>query len=214
MDAILYSPDHWLAFFAAALALNLAPGPDLAFVLSTAAARGRRAGFAASLGVCSGALVHVLAVAAGLSAVLVASAWAFTAVKLAGAAYLVYLGVQALRSRPEPVSAQPGRPRPASPWAVYRQGVFIDVLNPKVAVFFMAFLPQFAEPGRGNLALQLFVLGGLVIALGLAVEAGLILAASRAARFLGAKPRISLWLERLLGLVFIGLAVRLATERQ
>lgn len=162
MDALLYSSEHWLAFFAAALALNLAPGPDLAYILSTTAARGRAAGLAASLGVCSGALVHVLAVAAGLSAVLVASAFAFTTIKLAGAAYLLYLGVQALRSRQAFAVHAPGRTERASVLAVYRQGALIDVLNPKVAVFFMAFLPQFAEPARGSLGVQLLVLGLLV----------------------------------------------------
>ena len=206
--------NHWQGFFTAALALNLTPGPDIAYIVSNTVARGKRHGFAASFGVCSGSVVHVLAAAFGLSAILAASALAFSAIKWVGAAYLIYLGVKALLSAGSQFGVEAtGRSR-SSAVAIYRQGFMIDVLNPKVAVFFMAFLPQFADPALGHVPAQLVLHGALVIAVALVVEAGIVLIAARFTDTLRRNPRIGLWLDRALGTVLIGLGLRLALQQR
>src|SRR3954470_10098563 len=175
----MYDLNHWIVFFTAALALNVSPGPDIAYIVSNTVAQGKRHGFAASFGVCSGAIVHVLAAAFGLSAILAASALAFSAIKWVGAAYLIYLGVRALLSAGAQFGVDVGGRANSSAFAIYRQGFMIDVLNPKVAVFFMAFLPQFANPTLGHVPAQLVLHGGLVIAVAVVVEAGIVLIAAR-----------------------------------
>lgn len=205
---------YWLVFFSAALALNLSPGPDLIYILSRSIADGRRVGLASAAGVCTGAFVHVLAASLGLSAILATSATAFAAVKYVGAAYLVYLGIQSLRSAGATWRSAGSPGKDVSPWAAFRQGVLIDVLNPKVAVFFMAFLPQFVRPGHGSEPLQLVMLGTLVICVAIVVEACFVLAASKATRIFRANPTVSVWLDRFLGSVLIGLGIRLAMSEQ
>ena len=212
---------YWGVFFCAALALNLSPGPDLLYILSRTLGQGKRVGIASALGVCSGALVHVAAAALGLSAILATSAWAFSLIKYVGAAYLLYLGIQALRSSgtiAEQLAGLGGQAAGEDAWEAarkaYWQGVWIDILNPKVAIFFMAFLPQFVRPGQGEVPLQLFVLGCLVIAVAVVVETLLVLAAARTRRFLVENRAASRWLDRLMGSVLLGLGLRLAlTER-
>ncbi|WP_407295970.1 LysE family translocator [Stutzerimonas zhaodongensis] len=201
-------PTFWLVFFSAALALNLSPGPDLLFVLSRTLAGGRRVGVASVCGVCSGALVHVGAAALGISAIMATSALAFAVVKYLGAAYLLYLGIQALRSAGTGTSLEGDAPR-VTAWQAYRQGILVDVLNPKVAIFFMAFLPQFVRPDEGSVPLQLLVLGVLVVLVALIVECALVLLAARASSTLRNRPRLGQWLDRVLGSVLIGLAIRL-----
>jgi len=160
-----------MIFLGASILLNLSPGPDTLYVLTRTLAQGRRIGFLSSFGVCTGALVHVAAAALGLSVVLATSAVAFTVVKVAGAAYLVYLGVRMLLSR-DGIAVEAGCPAgPASGWKVFRQGILIDVLNPKAALFFMAFLPQFVVPGAGHGTAQFFALGLIVIAIALVGKA-------------------------------------------
>ena len=210
----MYDLSHWLVFFAAALALNISPGPDIAYIVSNTVARGKQHGFAASFGVCSGSVVHVLAAAFGLSAILAASALAFSAVKWVGAAYLIYLGVKALLSAGSQFAVEANERSRRSAFSIYRQGFMIDVLNPKVAVFFMAFLPQFANPALGHVPAQLVLHGTLVIAVALVVEAGIVLIAARFTEALRRNPRIGLWLDRALGTVLIGLGLRLALQQR
>ncbi|MEZ5636853.1 MAG: LysE family translocator [Burkholderiaceae bacterium] len=205
---------YWLVFFSAALALNLSPGPDLIYILSRSIAHGRRVGLASAAGVCTGAFVHVLAASIGLSAILSTSATAFTVVKYLGAAYLIYLGIQSLRSAGATFNVAKDSETDVSLWKAFRQGVLIDVLNPKVAVFFMAFLPQFVRPGHGSEPLQLVMLGTLVICVAIVVEACFVLVASKATNFFRANPTASLWLDRSLGSVLIGLGIRLALSEQ
>lgn len=233
---------YWLVFLAAAFAFNISPGPDWVYIVSRTLARGRDVGFGAAAGVCAGAMVHVTAAALGVSALLATSAVAFTVVKWAGGAYLLYLGVQAWRSpgtsfhlkpAPEmqaatnaqasfdasvPVAARvsvrvSSQPSIASFWPAFRQGVLVDLLNPKVALFFMAFLPQFVRPAHGSTASQLMLLGTLVVVMALCIEVLLVVAAARAVGYLQLHPAVSRWLERLMGTVLVGLGLRLLLAR-
>ncbi|UPQ83946.1 MULTISPECIES: LysE family translocator [Pseudomonas] len=202
-------PAFWLVFFSAALALNVSPGPDLLFVLSRTLSGGRRVGVASACGVCSGALVHVAAAALGISAILATSALAFAVVKYVGAAYLLYLGIQTLRSAGAGMQLNLNAAPRTSAWQAYRQGILVDILNPKAAIFFMAFLPQFVRPDQGSVAVQLLVLGVLVVMVAIVVECALVLLAARASSALRENRRLSQWLDRVLGSVLIGLGIRL-----
>ncbi|MFG3450834.1 LysE family translocator [Stutzerimonas stutzeri] len=202
-------PAFWLVFFSAALALNVSPGPDLLFVLSRTLSGGRRVGVASACGVCSGALVHVAAAALGISAILATSALAFAVVKYVGAAYLLYLGIQALRSAGAGMQLNLKAAPRTSAWQAYRQGILVDILNPKAAIFFMAFLPQFVRADQGAVAVQLLVLGVLVVMVAIVVECALVLLAARASSALRENRRLSQWLDRVLGSVLIGLGIRL-----
>lgn len=207
-------PTFWLVFFSAALALNLSPGPDLIYVLTRTLAGGRRVGLVAALGVCSGALVHVAAAALGISAILATSALAFSVVKYVGALYLLYLGWQALRSAGQGLAAVEQGVARVSLMQAYRQGVLIDLLNPKAAIFFMAFLPQFVRPEEGAVPLQLLGLGALVVLVAIAVESTLVLLAARASATLRGNPALGRWLDRLFGSVLIGLGIRLGLSER
>lgn len=145
-----------LLFAASAVALVLIPGPNLVYIVTRSIEAGPRAGVASVLGVEAGALVHVTAAAAGLSALLASSDVAFEAVRWAGVAYLVYLGVRALRS-----SADPEAPRATGMRRTFLEGMLVNLLNPKVGVFFLAFLPQFVDPAQGAAATQVLILGAV-----------------------------------------------------
>jgi threonine/homoserine/homoserine lactone efflux protein len=202
---------HSLALFlAAGLALNLTPGPDMLYVAARGASEGRAAGVVSALGIGAGTLVHVTLVAAGLAALLAAVPVAYLALRLGGAAYLIYLGVRALRGSPH-ASVAPLAPAPLG--TIFRQGVVTNVLNPKVALFFLAFLPQFVDPARGNPALQIVALGLLFDVSGTLVNLAVALASSRiASRLRGAQApggtgRV---IQRVTGGLFIALGARLA----
>jgi len=199
--------DALLLFLATGLALNLTPGPDMLYVAARSASEGRAAGVASALGIAAGTLVHIALVACGLAALLAAVPVAYTIVRLAGAAYLVYLGVRALW-RPSAMTERVLAP--ASRWAVFRQGVVTNVLNPKVALFFLAFLPQFVDPARGSPALQVLALGLLFDTSGTIVNLAVALGASGAAGRLRRSARAAQLLERATGALFVALGVRLA----
>ncbi len=201
---------YWTLFFTAALMINISPGPDLLYILSKTIAGGRKVGVASSLGVCTGALVHVFAAAFGLSAILATSVTAFSVVKYIGAAYLVYLGIRAFMTRGTTFDAVGAKKQETTPWQAFKQGTLVDILNPKVAVFFMAFLPQFVRPELGHTTAQIIILGMLVIAIAVVVEFVFVMAAARTTRFFRKNRRASVWLDRLLGSVLIGLGLRLA----
>ncbi len=205
-----YSLLHWTTFLTAAVLLNLSPGPDIAFILGRTAQGGLRSGFAAMFGIWAGAFGHVLMAAFGLSAILVASATAFTAVKWIGAAYLVWIGLQALRSGGGGFLSDRDPTPPAPPGRIFRQGVLVALLNPKVAVFFLAFLPQFVVPGAGPVPAQLFLHGILIIAVAGLVEPALVLMSHRLMAGLRRKPSLGRWMDRTLGALLIGLGVKLA----
>ena len=201
---------YWLLFFSAAFALNLSPGPDLIYILTRTVAQGKKVGMASSLGVGVGALVHVFAAALGLSAILATSAVAFSIVKYIGAAYLIFLGIKSFLTAGRKFQAPSARMPRISPWLAFKQGVLVDVLNPKVAIFFMAFLPQFVRHDLGHASVQIILLGILVILMGIVVELAFIIAAGQTTRFFRENPKISVLLDRVVGTVFIGLGIRLA----
>jgi threonine/homoserine/homoserine lactone efflux protein len=202
-----------LLFLAAGLALNLTPGPDMLYVAARSTSEGRRAGIVSALGIGAGTLVHIAALAFGLSALLAAVPAAYDVVRYAGAAYLLWLGARAL--------LRPGKMRdatvvtPAPLGAVFRQGVVTNVLNPKVALFFLAFLPQFVDPARGNPMVQTVALGLMFDTSGTIVNVLVALLASRAAGMLRrGGGRAGNVLQRVTGGVFVLLGVRLALARR
>ncbi len=208
-----YSLLHWTTFLTVAALLNLSPGPDIAFILGQTVRGGRKSGFAAMLGIWTGAFGHVLMAAAGLSVILATSAVAFSIVKWAGAAYLIWLGIAALRSDGGSFISDNVESSPDfSP--IYKQGVFVGLLNPKVAVFFLAFLPQFVVAGAGPVWAQLFLHGCLIIIVAAFIEPPLVIAGDKLTATLRGNPRIGLWMDRSLGAIFIALGIRLALEER
>ncbi|HEV8333921.1 MAG TPA: LysE family translocator [Steroidobacteraceae bacterium] len=195
-------------FMTATLALNLAPGPDMLYVSTRSLTQGRRAGVISTLGIAAGAVVHTVAIASGLAALLRALPLAYEIVRFAGAAYLIWLGVQALRGKAGPTSGKPLERE--SEWAVFRQGAITNILNPKVALFFLAFLPQFVDPARGSVALQIVVLGCLFNVSGTIVNIAVAYLAASAGRWLGARGHVERIFRWLTASVFIGLGLRLA----
>lgn len=202
-----------IAFFGVAIILALTPGPDNIFVLLQSAQRGWRAGMAVVVGLCAGLVVHTAAVALGLAAVFAASAVAFTVLKFCGAAYLAYLAWQALRA-PAAVASQAEATTAASPvslWRMVGRGMVMNLTNPKVLVFFLAFLPQFANPALGGVALQLMVLGVVFMCATLLVFGAIACFSGVFGTLLQRSARAQTVLNRVAGIVFLGLAVRLAT---
>ncbi len=206
-----YSLAHWVTFFTAAVLLNLSPGPDMAFILGQTAKRGVQSGFSAMFGIWTGAFIHVIFAALGLSAILATSAVAFSAVKWIGAAYLIWLGIQALRSKGANISVS-GQVSQKGLMKIFKQGVLVAVLNPKVAVFFIAFLPQFVEAGAGPVSSQLFLHGSLIIVVAAFVEPPLILIGGKLTGYLSNNTKVSCWMDRGIGTLLVGLGIKLATS--
>jgi threonine/homoserine/homoserine lactone efflux protein len=209
---------HYWLFIATAILLIITPGQDTFFILGRSLSGGRQAGIAAALGVSAGTVVHTVLAALGLSALLATSPNAFMAVKLAGAAYLVYIGVRALWSRasgiPGEVSGDDGRDAAHASRVAFRQGVLTNLLNPKVALFFLALLPQFIEAGSATKVGAFLALGLLFVAMGLVWCVMLAIAAASLRELFLRKPSMSTLLNRFAGAVFIGLGIKLATSRQ
>jgi threonine/homoserine/homoserine lactone efflux protein len=203
---------HYWLFVAAGILLNLTPGQDTLFILGRSLSGGARAGVAAAFGVALGSIVHTSAAALGLSVLLATSAAAFTAVKLLGAAYLIYLGVQLLLAPAAPHAPPPAAA--AAPHAALMQGMLTNLLNPKVALFFLAFLPQFIDTHAAHRMLAFFALGGTFVSTGLAWCLVLALGAARLQRFFLANPHVRALLDRLVGALFVTLGARLAWARQ
>lgn len=202
--------EFWL-FILSGLLLNITPGPDTAYIVGRSMQMGWRGGAAAALGICSGCLVHVFAAAIGLSAVLAASSVAFIAIKWAGAAYLCFIGIQLLLSRPGAVApAEAAAGNVISLRQVFWQGALTNVLNPKVALFFLAFLPQFVAAESPHKAAAFVVLGLIFIFNSTLWCLGVAAFAARAARRIRRSGRSLLWINRALGGMFIYLGVRVA----
>ena len=199
-----------LLFLAAASIIALSPGPGILYVAARTIAGGRGEGLASSLGTALGGLVHVLAGAVGVSALVMASAEAFTLLKLMGALYLVWLGLKTVR---EARTALPSDAPGVGNKRAFRDGVLVEALNPKTAAFFLAFLPQFVDPA-GTVWLQFAALGLISVTLNTAVDVGVVLAASRARRFVLGRPTFVRRLRSGAGVVIAGLGLSLLLTRR
>jgi len=208
----MLTPEIMITFFAASLLLGLAPGPDNIFVLSQSAMHGRTAGLAVTAGLCTGLIVHTSAVALGVAVIFQTSALAFSLLKYAGAAYLAFLAWQAFRASGGRLSPVDGAE--VSRWKLYCRGIVMNVTNPKVSIFFLAFLPQFADPARGPVWAQVMLLGGLFILATVLVFGAIALLAGTLGQWLMRSERAQVVINRLAGTVFLGLAFKLATAER
>lgn len=202
-----------LSFFGIAVLLALAPGPDNLFVLMQAAMWGKAAGMVVVLGLCTGLIGHTVAVAVGLAAIFATSETAFTVLKLVGAAYLLYLAWGAFKA--PAVAADDTSKAPRLPYGtLFRRGIIMNLTNPKVSLFFLAFLPQFTSPARGSVALQTISLGALFMLATLLVFGAIAFFSGAFGQILQKSPKAQLWLNRIAGIVFIGLALRLVFSQR
>ena len=201
-----------LSFFGIAVLLSLSPGPDNVFVMTLSALRGVRAGLWVVLGLCSGLIVHTLAVAFGVAALLAASSTAFTVLKLLGAAYLLYLAWGAWNA--PAMTADSPVPPPMTPLQAWMRGVLMNLSNPKVVLFFLAFLPQFADPKHGSVALQTVWLGLLFILAAWLTFSALAMLAGSVGQRLRESARAQRWLNRGASLVFAGMAIKLLLSQR
>ncbi len=201
-------------FMAAGWLLNLSPGPDVLYVVSHALRQGLRAGLVAALGIVSGCFVHVLAAALGVGALLAASSAAFAALKWLGAAYLVWMGLRLLRAPGRgPLPLQAGHEQQSMQWGrIFRGGFLTNVLNPKVALFFLAFVPQFIAADAPNKVLAFLLLGLIFNLNSLPIHFGYAWLAAWAGRRVGLVQRAMAWLDRAAGLMFLGFGLRLAVS--
>lgn len=205
---------HYWLFIATAIVLILTPGQDTFFILGRSIASGRPAGIFAALGVSAGTVVHTCAAALGLSALLATSPYAFMAVKFAGAAYLLYIGVRALLSRSNGVPGAEAGSEGDGRWSAFRQGIVTNLLNPKVALFFLALMPQFISAGSTHKVGAFLALGFTFVTLGLAWCTTLAVGAAYLRKAFLRRPSLATWMNRVAGTMFIALGLRLATARQ
>jgi threonine/homoserine/homoserine lactone efflux protein len=210
----LFDAPTLLAYLAAAVVLVIIPGPGTAWIVAQTVAGGTARGLRAGLGLETATLIHALAAGFGLSAVLATSAFAFEVLKYAGAFYLVWLGIKAWRSGGNATADDPHPAPVRDSGGVYWRSVVTGVLNPKVALFFLAFLPQFVHPERGLVWLQFLVLGVLLSIIGFSNSAVLSTMIGRFGHRLRGSSRFSQWRQRLLGTFFIGLGLRLALQQR
>jgi threonine/homoserine/homoserine lactone efflux protein len=202
----------WLLFIVASLVLIVTPGQDMILVMSRSIAQGAAAGVATAAGVSVGLVGHTILATLGLGAVLRTSEWLFLALKLVGAAYLVYLGIQLLRSTEHVLAVSSGAPRSLP--RLFLNGALSNISNPKVAVFYFAFMPQFVLPGAAHPTLSIFVLGLTFAALTFLVKGPVGFSAGLLSGWLRSRPDFLAWLYRTSGAVLIGLGLKLALERR
>jgi threonine/homoserine/homoserine lactone efflux protein len=213
MQQVFGIHDYWL-FVATGVLLNLTPGQDTMFILGRSLTGGLRAGVASALGISVGCLVHTFVAAIGLSAVLAASTTAFIAIKVLGAAYLVYLGARLLLARPrDTVTMEVDSADQPGAWSAFRQGILTNVLNPKVALFFFALLPQFIAPDSTSKTLAFLALGATFITTGTLWCLVLAVGAARLRTSFTRSPALRAALDRIVGTIFVVLGIRLALDR-
>lgn len=195
-----------LTYFIACVVLAIVPGPDNIFVLTQSALRGKKAGILVVLGLCTGLLFHTTAVSLGVAVIFQTSALAFTLLKVAGAGYLLYLAWGAFRAG---TTAIEGEKNSLTNAQLYRRGIIMNITNPKVTIFFLAFLPQFADPQRGSLSFQMLVLGVVFILSAILVFGAIALAAGSVGEWLKRSEKVQKIMNRGAGVIFLGLAARL-----
>ena len=200
-----------ISFLIASFLIGIAPGPDNLFVLTQSVLHGRAAGLWVTLGLCTGLLVHTAAVVLGVAGIVQASPLAFSILKFAGAGYLVYLAWNAFVSQPREL-AEDDSGNSMEALKLYRRGIIMNVTNPKVSMFFLAFLPQFVDPAKELAALQTISLGALFMLMTLVVFGGVAMMAGHLGRLLKRSPRAQVLMNRLAGIVFLGLAAKIATS--
>lgn len=199
-----------LTFVVASAVLSIVPGPDNIFVITQSALYGKKAGILVTLGLCTGLIVHTSAVAFGIAAIIQTSVVAFTLLKMAGAAYLLYLAWQALSASAQRLVDH--APKLCSSAALYRRGIIMNISNPKVSIFFLAFLPQFAAPENGELAPQIFLLGAVFIGVALVIFSTIAVLSGTLGAWLNDSPKAQLYLNRMVGVIFCALALKLLTS--
>ncbi len=216
----MFGIENYLGFVLAAILLNLTPGTDTMYIITRSVSHGSAAGFYSVLGIISGILVHTVFAALGLSIILINSPLAFTIVKYIGASYLCYLGIKMLMSKqPSLLANHLPKSSPSAPansiahWQIYKQGVLTNVFNPKVALFFLAFFPQFIDPSYAHSALSFLILGLSFALTGFVWCSCLALLASKFSANLRKNPAIEVLLNKISGVVFVGLGVKLLTEK-
>jgi threonine/homoserine/homoserine lactone efflux protein len=201
-------------FILAGWLLNLTPGPDVLYIVSSALRSGAKAGVVAALGITAGCFVHIFAAALGVSALMAASSTAFTVLKWAGAAYLFYVGLKLVFARSTPhvesVAENPMQEGVGALKSIFFKGFFTNALNPKVALFFLAFVPQFIAPNASQPALTFVLLGVLFNVNALPINVGYALLGAWASRRMGALQRAMHWLDRVAGVMFVGFGAKLA----
>jgi threonine/homoserine/homoserine lactone efflux protein len=201
-----------ITFFTASILLALAPGPDNIFVLTQSALSGRLSGILVMLGLCTGLIVHTSAVALGIAVIFQTSVVAFSVLKFIGAGYLLYLAWQAFRASAEKIQIKNNGK--VNHWKLYYRGIIMNITNPKVSIFFLAFLPQFANPSMGPVSFQILFLGGLFISATILVFGSIALLSGSLGQWLNRSTRTQNVLNKTAGTVFLGLALKLATTRQ
>jgi threonine/homoserine/homoserine lactone efflux protein len=199
-----------LLFIVAAGIVVAIPGPNHLYIITRSVSQGRSAGLASAAGIETGTFVHIAAAALGLSSIIASSALAFSVIKYAGAVYLIYLGVRTLLRRPKPLDEQIGVRSADGLWKVYREGILVNVLNPKVALFFLAFLPQFIDPSAGPAAMQVVILGVAMSMIGMASNVVYALTGGALRRLLERRPRFLQAQRYVTGSVYVGLGAAAA----
>ncbi|KVF32370.1 LysE family translocator [Burkholderia vietnamiensis] len=213
----MFGITHFGFFVLAVFLLNITPGPDTAYIVGRSIAQGRGAGLMSALGISAGACVHTLACAFGLTALLAASAAAFTAIKLAGAAYLIYLGVRMIIAKQDgaPAPAAAAQPIAAKPLRqLFMQGFWTNVLNPKVVLFFVSFFPQFVSAGSPHKALAFLALGSVFVVMSTVWSCIVVWIAGGVTQRFSGKSGVKKWLDRTVGSAFVGLGLRLAAAQR
>ena len=208
----MLSVETFSAFFLASALLAIAPGPDNVFVLTQSALHGKLSGLVVVFGLCTGLLFHTTAVAFGVAVIFQASTIAFTLLKIIGAGYLVYLAWQIFRASPEQIRMQSDRQK--SLGTLYRRGIIMNLTNPKVSIFFLAFLPQFADPVRGPVSLQMIVLGGIFIIATILVFGVIALIGGVLGDWLNRSERVQRAMNWTAGTIFVSLALKLVTAER
>ena len=208
----MLSIETFSAFFLASALLAIAPGPDNVFVLTQSALHGKLSGLVVVFGLCTGLLFHTTAVAFGVAVIFQASTLAFTLLKVIGAGYLIYLAWQIFRASPEQINMQSDQQK--SLGTLYRRGIIMNLTNPKVSIFFLAFLPQFADPVRGPISLQMIALGGIFIIATILVFGAIALIGGTLGEWLNRSERAQRIMNWTAGTIFIGLALKLVTAER